>query len=103
MFEKEFLIKMYAICYFRIFATPWKLLAFFAEVSVFLINYCTDFQKLGTNGKVCCFSMCLHALLVFFFTFNSCSRAFESFSRGIFGLFVLNVFIFSNIKCTNLR
>ena len=57
---------MCAICYFRIFATPWKLLAFFAEVSVFLINYCTDFQKLGTNGKVCCFSMCLHALLVFF-------------------------------------
>ena len=31
------------------------------------------------------------------------STAFENFTKGIFGLFALNLFIFSNFSCANLR
>ena len=46
--------------------------------------------------------MYLHFSLVYF-EFTSRSTAFEFFSRGIFGLFVLKFFIFCNIKQISLR
>ena len=67
------------------FATLSKIFAFFAEISVFLKNYCADIQKVGTNGKIGCSSLV-------FFHFTKRSTAFESFSRGIFDLIVFNFF-----------
>ena len=59
-------------------------------------------QKFQFFSICCAYLMCLHFSFVFF-PFTSHSTAFEKFSRWIFGLFVLNFFVFSNIKCTNLR
>ena len=66
------------------------------EYSIFLKNYSTFLRKKCTNRKNGCSSMCLRFLLVFFH-FTSRSTAFEGFSRGFLGLFVLKFCIFSSI------
>ena len=68
---------------FRFFAKLLKILcqALFAEISIFLKNDFTDFQKKGAIGKTGCSSMCLLVWLVSFH-FISRSTVFKSFSRG---------------------
>ena len=66
---------LFGTCLF--FAAVWKFFfAFFAEISIFLMNYITGFQK---NGKTGCYFMGLHFLLISSH-FTSFSAAFESFS-----------------------
>ena len=66
----------------------------------FLKNYGADFQNNGTKKKLAfkifCASSCFQTLLVSLH-FTTRSTAFENFSRGIFGLFVLIFFSFSQI------
>ena len=81
----------------RRFGTFLQKFQFFSKTNVPIFK-----KKNCSNGKTCCFSLCLHISLVSFH-FTSRSTAFESFTRRIFDLVLLNFFIFSNINCSNLR
>ena len=94
-------MKMYGLCCF-LFETLWKVFQFFA-ISSFLKNYSTDLKKkIVPVEKLAAFfdvTEYFASLLIQI----SRSTAFENFTKGIFGLFALNLFIFSNFSCANLR
>ena len=93
------IMKMYWIrCFF--FATLRKYFAFFAKISVFLLNYCADFQKRNTYEKTCCSPLLAYFASLFSLPYDLrlSNISVEEFWRFYFDI----CFLFSNIKCTNL-
>ena len=78
--------KMYGICCFSFFFLQ-NFAEIFAEISIFLKESGINFQKRNTIKKSDFSFMCLH-LSVISFLLTSQAAAFETFSRGVFGIIV---------------
>ena len=68
----------------KFFETLWK-------ISVFLKNYCTNFQKSGTYRKSAHSPVCVHTPLLSFFSHTT----FYSLRKNVWGTFDPNFWIFA--------